>query len=194
MTDDYLSAGLRPLREGLVLALLAILFGFGLGVAFGVFEDSMKQGLQDRGARWQKSQLDRLAPEEREEPAKLTAATAKLEAEKKKVIEKAWAYVKRAHLHAGALGTTAVALILLLSFVQAGVLLRRLTAVALGAGALGYGIFWLLAAFRAPAMGSTGAAKESLAWLALPSSGLCVLGLLVVMVLVIRETFLRSRD
>jgi hypothetical protein len=26
MTDDYLRAGLRPLREGLVLALLAILF------------------------------------------------------------------------------------------------------------------------------------------------------------------------
>jgi hypothetical protein len=182
------------LREGLVLALLSILFGFGLGIAFGAFEEAMKQGLQDRGDRWQQSQVDRLVLGDRAEPAKLAAATAKLEAEKKKVLEKAWAYVKRAHLHAGVLGTTAVALILLLSFVQAGAMLRRLTAVALGGGALGYGVFWLLAAFRAPAMGSTGAAKESLAWLALPSSGLCVLGLLVVMALVIRETFFRIRN
>jgi hypothetical protein len=35
-----------------------------------------------------------------------------------------------------------------------------------GLGSLGYGIFWLLAGFLAPGMGSTGAAKESIALIA----------------------------
>jgi len=34
-----------------------------------------------------------------------------------------------------------------------------------GLGSLGYGVFWLLAAMLAPGMGSTHAAKESVAWI-----------------------------
>ncbi len=50
----------------------------------------------------------------------------------------------------------------------------RAIGLGLGAGGLGYSVFWLWAGFRAPALGSTGAAKESLKWLAIPSSGLFV--------------------
>lgn len=46
--------------------------------------------------------------------------------------------------------------------------------IALGAGGLGYSIFWMWAGFRAPGLGSTDLAKESLAWLAIPSSGAVV--------------------
>jgi len=68
---------------------------------------------------------------------------------------------------------------------------RRVTAaigVALGAGGLGYSIFWMWAGFRAPALGSTGAAKESLKWLAMPSSGAFVLATIAVLVVLIAAT------
>ena len=40
---------------------------------------------------------------------------------------------------------------------------------------------------RAPGLGSTGAAKESLEWLALPSSALCIIGLVGVIVAVVKS-------
>jgi hypothetical protein len=49
----------------------------------------------------------------------------------------------------------------------------------------------MFAGLRAPGLGSTGLAKESLAWLAIPSSGLCVLSLLVALGLFVRAAFLR---
>ena len=52
----------------------------------------------------------------------------------------------------------------------------RWSALAFGAGALIYSVFWLFAGFKAPGMGSTGAAKESLAFLAVPGAGLSLLG------------------
>ena len=42
----------------------------------------------------------------------------------------------------------------------------------MGLGSLGYSMFWMLAGMRAPGLGSTGAAKESLEWLAVPTSAL----------------------
>lgn len=56
---------------------------------------------------------------------------------------------------------------------------------ALGAGGFGYSVFWMWAGFRAPSLGSTGAAKESLNWLAMPSSGAFVLATLTVLVVLI---------
>ena len=66
---------------------------------------------------------------------------------------------------------------------------RRLTALALGSGALGFPLFGMLASLRAPGLGGTGAAKESLQWLAVPSSGLYGIGLLAVAVLAGRALF-----
>ncbi len=60
---------------------------------------------------------------------------------------------------------------------------------ALGVGALGYPIFWMLAALRAPGMGGTGAAKASLLWLAAPTAGLMIVGLIATLVLLVREGF-----
>ncbi len=47
----------------------------------------------------------------------------------------------------------------------------RVLSLALGIGGLGYSVFWMWTGFIAPGMGFTGAAKESLRWLAMPSSG-----------------------
>lgn len=156
---------LRAMRAGILLSLLGVLFGFGFGGAFGAFEDELKGGL--------KADADAVL----ESVYKGDAAKAK------EVTDKAWAYYKRAHLHGGALGAAGLAAILAMAFASAAPLaLRRAAAFGLGVGALGYPIFWMLAGQRAPGLGSTGAAKQSLEWLAVPSSGLALLGLVLALV------------
>jgi hypothetical protein len=74
-----------------------------------------------------------------------------------------------------------LALCLLLAFLDARTGIRKAASIMLGLGAVGYGSFWLLAAFKAPGLGGTGAAKESLAWLGMPSAALCLLGVAMVL-------------
>jgi hypothetical protein len=63
----------------------------------------------------------------------------------------------------------------------------------LGIGAIGYPLFWMLAGLKAPALGSTGAAKESLSWLAIPSAACLVTGGLITLALTVSQTFGRGR-
>ena len=158
---------LRPALPGLLLATLTLLFGFGLGVVFGLNEDAIKSRLSAAAAA---------AP----------AAVYQQDAAKvKAVLDKSWVYMQRAHLHAGSLGAVAVVLTLLAVLLGTRPLMTRAISIGLGAGGLGYSIFWLWAGFRAAALGSTGAAKESLAWLAMPSSGAFVVATTAVFVLLI---------
>ena len=161
------ASSLRAAAVGLVLAILTILFGQGMGIVFGLNEDLVKSRLSAsaEGVRDTVYQAD--------------------DAAIKAVLSKSWSYMQRAHLHAGGMGTTALALIILLCLLDVS---RRVTAaigVGLGAGGLGYSVFWMWAGFRAPALGGTGAAKESLAWLAMPSSGAFVLATISALVLLV---------
>jgi hypothetical protein len=159
---------LTEMRAGIFFALLTLIYGFGLGGVFGAFEDSIKGHLESEG-------MSVLAAKYDNDADKVASVTSK-----------SWTYFKRAHLHANGLGTSALVLILLLSYVQIDQRGKGLVAIALGLGALGYSMFWMFAGLRAPGMGSTGAAKESLQWLAIPSSGMCIIGLILVTVLVVR--------
>lgn len=78
------------------------------------------------------------------------------------VVDKSWSYYKRAHLHGGAIGAyQALGMIVLLAALRRPTeMLGRGTALALGLGALGYSLFWMLAARRAPGLGSTDAAER----------------------------------
>ena len=171
LTTDASDAGqamrraLHPALPGIFLAVLTLLFGFGLGVVFGLNEGAIKSRLAASAAAVEATVYHG------------DAAAAK------PVLDKSWAYMQRAHLHAGALGTSAVILCVLTALVGARPVVTRTIGVALGAGALGYSVFWLWAGFRAPGLGGTGAAKESLAWLAMPSSGAVVAGTAAVAVL-----------
>jgi hypothetical protein len=151
---------------GFLLATLTILLGFALGGLFGLNEDAIKSRLEARAA----------AVETTVYRGDASAADA--------VLAKSWTYMQRAHLHAGATGTAAVALIGMLVLVGVAPRSVRITGWLLGLGALGYSAFWLWAGFRAPGLGGTGAAKESLRWLAMPSAGAILLGTLCAMVLV----------
>lgn len=169
-----LPQGLREVRIGIVLALATMLFGFGLGGVFGLAEDSLKGDLDARGK------------------AVLESVYAGNEAKRAETKDKAWTYYKRAHLHAGAMGTSALAMAMLLAGIPGGTRLRSGSAIALGVGGLGYGLFWLLAGMRAPGLGSTGLAKESLKWLSMPSAGLFLLGTASVIALFVRAAWTRS--
>lgn len=164
-------------RWGILLALLTLLYGYGLGMVFGAAEDSLKARLAAGGAAWVEAQVQR--GQER----------TVVSAESAKVVEKSWAYMKRAHLHAGSLGASTLVLILLLAMLEPSVRRLRWTALALGVGALGYSIYWMCAGFMAPGIGSTGAAKESLILLAGPSALLCVGGLVSVLARLVGRCF-----
>src|SRR5664279_116634 len=162
-----LTINLRAASLGLALAVLTILFGQGMGIVFGLNEDVIK------------SRLNASASEVRETVYKSNDTAIKA------VLDKSWNYIQRAHLHAGGMGTTAVSLIVVLCLLGTSRLVTTTIGVALGAGGFGYSIFWMWAGSRAPALGSTGAAKESLKWLAMPSSGAFVLATVAVLLLLI---------
>jgi hypothetical protein len=153
-------------RTGILLSLAAILFGFVLGGAFGAFEDVVKGRLEASGN------------------AALATAYAGDVAAKDAVVSKSWEYLKRAHLHGGAIGAAALSSIAILLVATRVGPIARASAPAFGAGALIYAIFWLVAGFTAPGMGSTGAAKEAFNWLAIPGAGLAIIGVVGTMVAV----------
>jgi hypothetical protein len=161
----------RPVAIGLVLALLSVLFGFIIGGAFGANEDAIKGTLESSGT------------------AVLDSVYGGDVAKKDAVVTKSWSYLKRAHLHGGAIGAVALACIALLLLLTTGGLLVDVTAVALGAGALLYAFFWFAAGFAAPGLGGTGAAKETFAFIGFPGAGLAILGVTGTLVSVVRCAF-----
>jgi hypothetical protein len=168
---------LDPVRFGLVLGLLAILYGWGLGVVFGVGEDWIREGFLADAEANRSLYVQKAGSEE--------GATAAIN----RIDESSWRYLLRAHLHAGGIGGVAIggSLVLSLLFVRDG--FKTAASLLLGIGAIGYPPFWMLAALRAPGLGSTGAAKESLGWLAIPSAAALVAGGVLTLVLVVGDLF-----
>ncbi len=80
-------------------------------------------------------------------------------------------------MHGGAIGSAGVAVILSLIVLCRLNLVAQMSALAFGLGAVVYPVFWLVAGFIAPGMGSTGDAKEVLDFLAIPGAGLTLAGL-----------------
>lgn len=164
---DDIHHQLRPALPGMFFAVLTLLFGFALGVVFGLNEAAIKSRHKSAAAAVRDSVYhgDDVAI--------------------KAVLDKSWVYAQRAHLHAGGIGATAVGLILLVVLLCRSTFWKRLISLGLGLGGFGYSLFWLVASCRAPTLGGTTAAKESLKWLAMPSSGAIVLCTLAVLVLVV---------
>lgn len=165
---------LRAALPGLVVAVLAVLFGFVMGGMFGLNEDLIKDRLAGSAAAVTNTvyQGDPAAAEP--------------------VVAKSWEYMQRAHLHGAAIGTAAIGMILVMLLVRPAPRTIRAVGLGLGAGALGYAVFWMAAGFLAPGLGSTGAAKEALRWLAVPSAGALLIGTSAVAYLSIRG-WARSR-
>ncbi len=165
-------SSIRSVRWGVVFALLAVAFGFAMGALFGAQEEALKGHLKAEGE------------------AVLASVYGGDAAKLKTVLDKSWIYFQRAHLHGGGIGAVALALCLLLALLPGPASrLRGLAAAAAGLGALGYPLYWLLAGLRAPGLGGTGPAKAALEWLAIPTSGLAIVGLLLTLALTLRALF-----
>lgn len=161
---------------GIVLSLLTIFSGFALGTAFGANEAGMKQALHDAG--------DEV----------LDSVYGGDVARKDAVVAKAWTYLQRAHLHGGAIGTTALVSIALLILVCRPGVLANITAVSFGAGSMLYYAYWLAAGFQGPSVGDMHQVKESLDFLAIPGAGLCLLGVLGTLICVIIAAIRRPAE
>jgi hypothetical protein len=154
-------------RYGILLALVAILFGGSLGLTFGCCEEDIKGFL--------KIQADSVSQE------KYGGVQEKID----KVINKSWIYLKRAHLHSQTMGVISIAFSLLVVWVNFHPKIQTGVSLLSGLGSLGYGMFWLLSALLAPTMGGTHQAKEAVSLLAQASgasfflAGLTLFSLLV---------------
>ena len=166
----------KPVVVGACLALLTMLLGFLLGVSFGAKESSIMAHLDKSGT------------------AALQSVYNGDNAAKDMVVKKSWVYLKRAHLHGGAIGAGALGAILILILLCRLNLIAKLSALALGSGALIYSLFWLFAGLTSPELGSTEAAKESLSFIAIPGAGLVVLGMLGTIYSVVMSNFFDSGE
>lgn len=166
---------IRVVKWGIIFSLTTLLFGFGLGMTFGIAEEGIKESLHS-------SATAVLQPVYNNDSNKV-----------QQIVDKSWIYFKRAHLHANGLGTTSLVICLLLSGLVKNMGLRMIASFLLGLGGLLYSLFWLFAGIKAPSLGSTGAAKEALSFIALPGATFCAIGLLLAIYLVIKELFLSKR-
>jgi hypothetical protein len=174
-------ARVRPVRLGVALSLTAVLYGWGLGIVFGVGEDWLRQGTLRRAEAVRPLYLAKAKGDE-------AAATALIQ----RMDETCWRYFQRAHLHAGGIGSIALGACLLLSFLSLADRTKAGVGLLLGLGSVGYPLFWMLAALRAPTLGATALAKESLGWLAIPSAGALVAGAVLALGFVVSELWLRG--
>ena len=158
-------------RIAIFFGLLTLIFGFGLGAYFGAAEEQLKGNLEAKS----REVLDAVYNGD--------AVSAE------KVVSKSWSYYKRAHMHANGLGVVTLALAFLFAGLPITGRIKTLPTVFFGIGGLGYGLFWFLAGNAAPSLGSTDAAKEAFAWLAIPSTGLMILGLMAALFFTIRCWF-----
>jgi hypothetical protein len=162
---------IKIVRIGVILSLLTLLFAFVLGGLFGAIEGKIKGHLKGEA----QAVFDTVY---QGDPAKM-----------KKITDKSWVYFKRAHLHASGLGAISLVTILLLMFMQTTWIIKEITAIFLGFGSFVYSLFWMFAALKAPGLGSTGAAKEALSFMAIPSAGMCIVGLISVLIFFIKTVY-----
>lgn len=140
-------------KYGILISMVAILFGGSLGLSFGCCEDSVKGYLN--------AEADAVSMEKYEGK----------QDKKNKVVKKAWVYMKRAHLHSQTMGVIAIAFSMLVAWLNYPPKIQLGVSLLSGLGSLGYGVFWLLSAVLAPGMGSTHAAKEAVGLIAQASGG-----------------------
>ncbi|MFQ5449467.1 MAG: hypothetical protein ACE5E9_02505 [Nitrospinaceae bacterium] len=141
------------IKYGVLLAMIAILFGGSLGLSFGCCEDDIKGILKDKAHSVLSDKYQGKSSKAR------------------KVVNKSWSYLKRAHFHSQTMGVIAIAFSLLIAWLKIPPRLQMGISILAGFGSLGYGAFWFFSALLAPGMGSTGAAKEAVGLVAQVSAG-----------------------
>ena len=159
----------------MLVAIIAILYGGMMGLSFGCCEESIKKNLNISAQKAMTTKYD--------------GNQAKVD----EIVKKSWTYMKRAHLHSQTMGVISIAFSLLVAWLAYPAKAQLAISLLSGFGSLGYGLFWMLAGYRAPEMGSTGAAKESVGLIAQASGGaFFVSGLLLFSILIYRIFIMKT--
>jgi len=122
---------LSPVKIGLALTLLLLLFGLTMGIGFGIAEDSFKDFI-----------------------AQGVAANPDLHDDKS--ISKIWRYAQRAHFHATGIAAFSLGLILLVLFSRLKDSMKTIASTAIGLVGL-YPLAWFTMFILSPSMGRSAA-------------------------------------
>ena len=122
---------IKTVKIGLFLVMLTLIFGIGLGVVFGVIEDSVKSYITEGVAAH---------PAVHDEQSS----------------SKIWRYAQRAHFHATGIAAFSIGLLLLIMHSSMGGRLKRAAAFLVGLGGL-YPLSWLTMFILAPSVGRSAA-------------------------------------
>ncbi len=122
---------IRSVRIGLLLVILTLIFGIGLGITFGVAEDSVKAFITE-GVNAHPNLHDGNS------------------------ISKIWRYAQRAHFHATGIAAFSIGLVVLIMFSSLKRKLKKIAAILVGLGGL-YPCSWLSLFILAPSMGRSAA-------------------------------------
>ena len=168
---EIIRRDLINVRYGILLSVITLTFGLTMGALLAGLEDNFREHLKAKAEKV----LD----------TRYEGNTQQME----RTANRSLGYVRRAHFHGAGLGIATMGLIFVLMLLSADNRIKKITAICLGFGALGYSTFWLFAGLRAPGMGGTELAVESLNWFAIPMAGLCILGAVTVLGLLISTLF-----
>ena len=118
---------MKTVKIGLLLVMLTLIFGIGMGVIFGVAEDSIQSYIADG-----------------------VAAHAEVHDDKSK--GKIWRYAQRSHFHATGIAAFSIGLVLLVMHSSLKRKLKTVAAVLVGLGGL-YPLSWFTMFLLSPSMG-----------------------------------------
>jgi hypothetical protein len=118
---------LAAVKPGLALVLAGLLFGIGLGISFGVDEDSYEDYIT-------------------------AGIAANPELHDEKSSEKIWRYAQRAHFHATGIGAFSIGLVLLVTLSGMQKKHKTVSSLLIGLGAC-YPLSWYVMYLQAPGMG-----------------------------------------
>jgi hypothetical protein len=169
--NERLRSSSAPLKIGMLLSLLTIVFGFSMGVMFAEFEDAVRDSLT----------ADAQAVLDLDYGGDTEAVAAS--------VRGSLTYFLRAHIHANGLGFgTALLITFLVGFFGTGKI-RDYSALLLGIGALGYATYWAITAKLGPGWGGVSHAKEVTGWYGMTTSALYFIGLVGVIYLFVQTAF-----
>jgi len=118
---------LKTVNIGLLLIILALLFGIGLGVTFGVAEEPIKSYISE-------------------------GVASHSELHDKNSSSKIWRYAQRAHFHALGISAFSLGLVILVMFSSLNNKLKKTSAILIGLGGL-YPLSWFTMFILAPSLG-----------------------------------------
>jgi len=128
---EYMNDEVKTVKTGLFLVMLTLIFGIGLGVGFGVAEDSVKSYISEGIASH---------PEVHDDKSN----------------SKIWRYAQRTHFHATGIAAFSIGLVILIMVSSLKKKLKTISSILVGLGGL-YPLSWFTMFILAPSIGRSAA-------------------------------------